>query len=364
MNALTQKMTLWLLVALLAGCQPSDGDSSAPFAVGDQFVTLHKGHLLAVKTELYTPSFALQGVILPKQEHNVTAKTDGKLSALLVEQNAQVTKGQVLGYFRQKQLNTVWVAASDDDTDDTNQTQSDNKDIAKNTNQTVNETADSDEEQRLYAVTQTTYAIAEPIYAPISGTVTQLHRQENFGQDNVIMTISDQSLYHFVSVLPAAFDKYIEVGDHVNFSLTDDKQTQQFDFAGQVAKTALSDDKARLSVTVHIIPDDSTPLTKGLQASGWITYGDLSVGAVVPAAAFADGVNLHALTRPPYKPATPTPAHVWVVRQDGTLSLAPVRIVAYKPAEGRYLVTGISDDSLIVSANLPKSAQGMVVKVN
>lgn len=341
MNTATYtKMLIWLLAWLLLGCQPSDTPSTAPFVVTEKQVILHKGHLLAVKTELYTPSFALQGLILPKQEHNITLADDGKISKLLVQKNEQVTKGQVLAYFHKKQLTTTLV------TDDN---------------------PDGEQEGGVPIVRLTShisYGSAQPITAPIGGKISQLYDGQGvFGQGNVLMTISDDSLYHFVSVLPARFDKYIEVGDHVNFSLTDDEQTQQFDFAGQVAKTVLNDDKSQLLVTVHIIPDGNTPLTKGLRASGWITYGDLSVGAVVPTDAFADGVNLHALTRPPYKPATPTPAHVWVVRQDGTLSLVPVHIVAYKPLEARYLVTGISDDSLIVSANLPTKAQGMAVKV-
>lgn len=344
---------------LLGGCQPSDTPSDHPFVIDGGYVVLHKSHLLAVKTELFAPSFALQGVILPKQEHNVVAPANGKLTHLVVEQNQSVDKEQTLAWFAKQRITQQLQLAPPPSA-----VPSQDSELAP-TKLAATEPTNDDSTREWVIVSQESYDTPYAIKSPIVGKISRLYAiaGESVKQDSVLMTITDDSLYQFVSVLPAAFDKHIEVGDHVNFSLTDDEQTQPASFSGQVAKTALNEDKTQLSVTVHIIPSENDLLSKGLQVSGWIGYGDLTVGAVVPAAAFADGVNLHALTLPPYKPATPTPAGVWVVRQNGTLTLASVHIVAYKPNQDRYLVTGISGDSLIVSANLPISASGLPVKV-
>lgn len=307
-----------LFVVLLFGCQPvsSDSPSNIPFAITDKTVILDKTHVMGVKTTLYQPSFELQGVILPINKTNLISPTDGM--AILV---ADMSQKHV---FEGDALFTVTPAFFEEYT-----------------------------------------APPVSVTAPFNGRLDTLYTTHNsVSHGDTLATFIDDSVYQFVSLLPNEYLPYLSVGQSVNFSpkgsqaIADNATAKSF--AGQVAHIA--QENGNLSVTVQI-PPSTTQLAMGQTVGGWIDYGQLDVGVVVPDYAIADGVNLAALTTPPYKPAAPLPAHIWIIKQDGTLALTDIHIVKYQPDTEQYLVTGMSQDALIVTANLPKKADGMAVKI-
>ncbi len=190
--------------------------------------------------------------------------------------------------------------------------------------------------------------------------------------NDTLLTINDDSLFEFVSILPKTYQDHLKIGQQVNFTvkttntpqseLEEMKAYHEHTFAGQVAIITPINDK-QLSVTVYILPKDDVKLRQGLQVGGRINYGSLDIGVVIPDYALSDGTSLTELKTPPFKPATPLLAHIWTIHQDGTLHLAEVQVVAYRPDTDRYLITGMRGDCLIVTANLPKSAEGKYVKV-
>lgn len=396
------------LALTISACQPSANQpSDEPFVIDDKQVYLHKSHLIAVKNELFQPSFALQGVILPKEERTINAPNDGQLSNLAITLHQSVSKDAPLVDFHPKITSyhpapsnesklfadapsTTEIAnntPNDNDTADTAQKPNTHAKLPPttlatndlSTHQPSDDTPSTDNElsnkptndSLPTLVASFSYGAPITLRAPISGTISALHvnNGEIVQRGSVICTISDTSRYQFVSVLPLSYKNYLHIGDNVNFtvaSTTAVEPTDSTSFAGQIADVSeriTADSDTTLAVTVHLLPQSDHPLNKGMSVQGWIDYDDLQVGAVVPSFAIADGVNLATLKTPPHKPPTPMPAHVWIIRQDGTLARTDVKIVAYKPAEQRYLVTGISADSLIVTANLPANADGKRVVV-
>lgn len=307
-----------LFVALLIGCQPvsSDGPSNAPFAITDKTAILDKTHVMGVKTTLYQPSFELQGVILPIKKTNIIAPADG-MAILVADTSKHVFEDDVLF--------TITPAFFEEYT-----------------------------------------APPVSVTAPFNGRLDTIYTtHDSVSQGDTLATFIDDSVYQFVSLLPKDYLTYLSVGQSVNFSpkgsqTTPDNATAK-SFAGQVSHIT-KEENGNLSVTVQI-PPSTTQLTIGQTVGGWVDYGQLDIGVVVPDYAIADGVNLAALTTPPYKPAAPLPAHIWIIKQDGTLALTDIHIVKYQPDTKQYLVTGMSQDALIVTANLPKKADGMAVKI-
>lgn len=310
-----------VLVNLLAGCQPksSNTPSDAPFSLFNQTVILDKTHVMEVQTALYQPSFELQGVVLPNKTLDIKALSDGMaiLSPQLGQNPTQkVSQGDVLF--------TITPAFFEEYT-----------------------------------------ATPIKINAPFDGRLSTIYiKHDTVNQNDTLATFIDNSVYQFVSLLPKEYLPYLSVGQSVSFSpkaTANDELLSELKLTGQVANITQTDE-SELSVTVHLSPS-AAKIGMGQAVGGWIDYGQLDVGALVPAYAIADGVNLTTLTTPPYKPSTPLSAHIWIIKQDGTLSLTEIHVVSYQPDTQKYLVTGISQDTLIATANLPKTAQGMAVKI-
>lgn len=368
------KKSCFIITLLLLGCQAPDDNkpSNIPFLIEKDTVVLHKTHIISVKTELYQPSFELHGIILPKNQTDIIAPQDGIVSNILVKKEQSITKNTpVLTLIPPAPAPKIEeeIPESDNNTpiDPENASDSNNSDtILYNEN---NDKAIKNQEYDEISNNVTPFSII----APINGTLKEMYIEvgSHVKEGSTLMTIYDESMYHFVSTLPKSYEKHLRIGQGVQFTLKDKQiphtrlekltgYTKQ-SFAGQVASLSPQDDK--LSVMVHVLPSAEITLFQGLQVGGRINYGDLDVGVLVPSHAITDGTSLKELHLPPHKPATPLSAKIWVIRQDGTLSLAPVHVVAYKPETNRYLVSGISQDSLIATANLPDSAHGKKVVV-
>ena len=385
-------------------------------------VVLDKNSLLSIKPERYQPSFELRGVILPHQEAvlgvpsdifgDLSADADIKVAAVFVNEGQLVKADTALMRLQIERTPTADQRASQTDKDLVNQptelvTQASNssttQDISNNrtnpddltdknskNSQNPSQTPPSQATDQSSSVTPThvrALSSERLIKAPFSGTVATLHVRPTMltKKDSPLVTIYDDSVFEFVSVLPARFEPYLKVGMTVSFvtgidhkldqsRLDDITEHQRQGFFGQVAKietatpkihpTASRQAREHIAVTVRILPEHHPhlTLTKGMQVSGRIDYGQIEVGAIVPRHAIISDA-LASLDDPPHKPAVPMPAKIWVIKQDGRLALTDVHIIAYQPNSQRYLVDGLTQDSLITTAVLPADVHGKEVKV-
>ncbi|MDO4426576.1 MAG: biotin/lipoyl-containing protein [Moraxella sp.] len=339
-----------LAVFLLTACQPQNSNtpSDAHFTLTRDAVTLDKSHIIGVQTSLYQPSFELLGVVLPKEQANIIAPTSGTLMRVFAKENISVKKGDTLALLRPIQ-------------------------DADNTKKTLT------------------------IKAPFHGKIKKIHTKENayITLNAVLLSLESDDAFSFVGSLPTVFSDQLRIGQSVNFSIKKSRQDSEnsstpepnnpkdakpLSLTQSAAQTVPTKAASTLTgqiadikphpttpnhslVTVHMLPESNHALSGGVSLGGRVNYGDLSVGTLVPRHAIKDAADLELLKKPPYTPAFPLPAKVWVIGQDARLALKEVEVVAYKPANDRYLVSGVSQDSLIATAELPFSADGYAVRV-
>lgn len=406
------------LLTSLTACEPTGGQkpSTVPFVVTKNGVTLHKSHIISVKTKLYQPSFGLSGLVLPVNSANVLAPADGQLS-IKVQTGQFVNQGHLLAVVTPKVIKSTPSAdktPKDDtlhstqqypktdnltinnlDTTDnpltttskslpatTSQADLDNtpsKDALKKPKNAQSNPINNPQNNQETILTDSTLVLKTPLLlqkpvpvlvtSPIDGVIVWLNDNAHTQKDNAIIQITDTRTFEFVARLPREFAPYLRIGDSVQFTedtqipqtrLDEITQHDKASFAGQIIEVVPNNDE--LAVTVQIKPKDNT-LHKGMQLQGRIDYGQLSVGAVVPKHAIADGTSLNALQTPPHKPLIPIDAKVWIIGQDGKLYLKDTKVVEYIPLTKSYLVTGIDTASLIATANLPASANGLAVHI-
>lgn len=319
---------------------PSDTDN-AKITLSDSTLTLTKSHVLGIKSELYQPSFRLEGIISPITQIDVLLSDTASLQSLYVKIGDVVEVGDDLALFYQNTL-------MDEPT-----------------------TSDASTDDELPLATQTHSAIVQHpliITAPTQGRISTIYpqnREQTYLKGSRLLTISDERELKFISLLPHNFKEHLGVGDAVNFRTTGDKK-----FSGQIEKI-IPDPLMTDMLNVHVIikPQEiqKANLTLGEVVRGYVEYGQKSVGVLVPTfAIFDDKLNpmdLTALKKPPFKPATPINAQLWTIKQDERLHLTPIQVIEYRPESDHYLITGVSLTGLIVLTDLPKEAQGKRVRL-
>ncbi|MDO4441327.1 MAG: hypothetical protein Q4B81_04015 [Moraxella sp.] len=180
-----------------------------------------------------------------------------------------------------------------------------------------------------------------------------------------IITTHDNTEHQLIGRLPAYLKQHINIGSTVNLAM--DGQS----FSGQV-KHLIDDPNHPDSIDVHIkiAPNDDTKIqpSSGQLAKGVIEYGQIEVGALLPDFAIidehAEPLDLSKLHEPPYKPKVPLMAYTWVVKQDATLHFSKIQVIEYQPNTRRFLVSGITEDSLVVLTRLPTQMAGKQVELD
>lgn len=305
---------LIFLVVLSFGCTPPTqiNPNQEKFVIENQIVILKKSHILAVQTQLYQPSFELSGIILPTNYTNITAKENGTLTHQLVKTGQTVKKDELLAVMLP------------------------NRPFASN--------------------------LPTPapvlITAPFAGTIYQVNHQEraNISQDASIFGLASDD-EKFSAIVPAHLKNDFKIGQAISVNLT--QADNQPTINGQIASIdPIKDNK--LQIEANLVTRTHQP-PKGVPATGFVVNDELKLGVMVPYGAMIGSVK--ALEQPPHKPTLPLTAHIWVIHQDGTLHKSLVSVIEYRPDTKRYLVAGISHDSLIVVANLPDDADGKQVQI-
>ncbi len=401
---------LLLGVLGITACQPTGGKkpSEFPYFIQNDEIVLHKSHIMAVKTNLYQPSFGLSGIILPKYQANITAPHDGTL-VMVAKVNQLVQKNDTIALLIPLQTSPTKDTANtqnspadtaNNPTNDTSDTKrAHDKSNQGNANDVNHANDDNNSDDSTHGDTAKAHSsrtspkaltpkqiqpeqtqpeqnkpTAPPtqIKSPITGHVFEIYHTDGaqIHKGNAIALIGDTELFEFATTLPSSFERYLTIGQTVQFTnaptqapttrLGELSELHNTSFAGQI--TDIRPVGADIAVTVQIKSNDNS-LHKGMQLVGQVDYGQLAVGVVVPQHAIADGANLKELSRPPYKPLRPIAAKVWVIEQDGRLHLPEVSVVEYDSTTKNYLIVGVSQTSLIVTANLPPTAHNLPVVI-
>lgn len=333
---------LVLIIAPLTGCTPptSPSDTQEPIILEQNTIVLKKSHILSVQTELYQPSFRISGLIVPSDDKSITAPIAGTLT-LNATLGQTVKKGETLAHllpitpFTTKQ--------------------------------------------------STTPKPLVPIKAPFAGTIYQIHKKTNAHakKGDPLFGIMSDSSHKFVALVPFYLQKEIKIGQAVHFTTNTPllpteivtqntptaKNPNQKAIGGQVFDFSDNPTQKKHEPTPkHLLTAQiNTPITlaisqaKGVNADAHILGDELKLGVLVPFQAIVGTVK--SLESPPHKPTLPLLAHIWVIHQDGTLHKSAVSVIEYRPERQRYLVSGISHDSLIVIGNLSDEWDGKSVKI-
>ncbi|WP_432480973.1 efflux RND transporter periplasmic adaptor subunit [Moraxella sp. ZY200743] len=306
--------------------------NSTPVRYADNKVILSKIHLSSIKPARYQPSFTLQGIITPLKSSTLYSPTDATIKQWFIKIGDTVKKGSVLGVLTPTQ----------------------------NTTATPTDNLDNDE---LVEMPPNIPEIS--LIAPFDGVVASMTTNPLgiINPTTPLITINDVSEYKLVSRLPAHLKQHIAIGDTVELGI--DGQG----FSGQVKHLIKPSDLNAIDVHIKILPQDIiwSKLPSDQLAKAVIEYGQIEVGALLPDFAIVDEyakpLDLDRLHQPPYKPQAPIIAHAWVIKQDATLHFAKIHVIEYQPNTRRFLVSGITEDSLVVLTHLPKQVAGKQVRV-
>ncbi len=348
--------------ATLSHSQKAQKDkANLPIIIGDDRVTMSSDHILTIKPSRYQPSLGLQGLVEPIKQTKFSAAQELIIDQVLVKKGQHIEKNTPLFivHLPQKSVNEIENSPGDETArvSDTNN-ESDASDH-KNNNLDSNDNNNAPNVALLSAQSSTPIVIK----ASYSGQVADIFVNDNdqINAKKPLLQMGDDRDLRFVATLPIEAKPQLSVGQTVNF--TADHLTDTF--SGQISKLQDGSKPNELLVVVHVINNDISraKLRPNMMAAGRVDYGQIEVGTIVPVEGIHD-VDLSALQKPPYKPLSPLPANVWIIKQDQRLTRQPVEVIEFDPSTKQYLVAGISNDSLICLANLPIESAGKKVIVS
>lgn len=358
-----------------------------PITINQDSVTMAADYILTVKPSRYQPSLGLQGLLEPMKQ--TTIRSD---QAVMVQQ-VLVTKGQwvekdtpMLVVQRQDSTES---GLKDENSDDINssgtnsnsninsidnnpalassKTNSSKKDslsqepAEQSQSDTLTAKDGSDNAKSPLEPSVATEAIV--VKASYSGRIGEVFVRDNqsVSAKSTLLQMGDDTDLRFIATLPIEAKPQLSVGQSVSF--TADHLTDTF--SGQVSKLEDGQKPSELKIMVHVIRNETNraKLRQGMMAAGRVDYGQIEVGTIVPFEGIHD-VDLTPLQKPPYKPLSPLPANVWIIKQDQRLTRQPVEVIEFDPSTKQYLVAGISNDSLICLAKLPIESAGKKVVVS
>lgn len=312
-------------IATITGCNEQQtwqeiSDDNGHILIGQTTVTLTPKHIIAIKSEQYQPSLTLIGRIVPNQQTTLTAPTNIQLSNLMVKQAQQVKK-----------------------------------------------------EEPLFTLTKLNPTLADTpqnVVAPFDGRITQIYYKNipsMVDKGSPILKIDTPNQLKFIGLLPFYTQSRISIGQHVNFTVNSSQNNNKTDntlYTGQVSEVIELPNSHKVAVHVHVLPDDGLPtLPVGTSVQGKLNYGQLDIATIVTAKA-VHGDALSIFKQTDHQILAPVKAHVWIVNQDSSLAYQPVEVIRYDESSDNFLVSGIPSESLIVTANLPKTADGKRLKIS
>ena len=331
--------------------------------------------------ERYQPSYNLEGALIPVNNVDVTTSYPVLSASIEVKQGDKVEQGQVLAKIESEISESKLPFISNKFLE----VYVDGVQISgtKSTSSSTSDTP-SKQEDKLVPVTLV-------LKSPISGSITKVSMTNETNEDrsvkkdaedsngnnkseearkldseesnssSPVITVANPQKLQLIGKLPLSTQSQLSVGKPVYFTVHE----LQKEFTGQISN--ISPDPKSDTLLVHaplVAGENSKALLKpGMQASMSIEYGQIELGVRLPRSAIHEA-NVEELTKKRPRPNSPIKGYVWVVDQAQKLVYTPIEVVQYFADSDQFLVSGISNESIVCLADLPKDSDGKTLSVH
>lgn len=378
------KAMIFAMATSLAVVRCDSNSASNPEALVQVFENEVKVDNSLVQTstpERYQPSYNLEGALIPVNNVDVTTSYPVLSASIEVKEGDKVEQGQVLAKIESEISESKLPFISNKflevyvDGVQINGT----KNAPSSTSN-----APSKQEEKLVPVTLV-------LKSPISGSITKVSMANETNEDRSItkgtedsngniegqearkldseesnssspvITVANPQKLQLIGKLPLSTQSQLSVGKPVYFTVHE----LQKEFTGQISN--ISPDPKSDTLLVHaplVTGENSKALLKpGMQASMSIEYGQIELGVRLPRSAIHEA-NVEELTKKRPRPNSPIKGYVWVVDQAQKLVYTPIEVVQYFADSDQFLVSGISNESIVCLADLPKDSDGKTLSIH
>ncbi|SUD92119.1 HlyD family efflux transporter periplasmic adaptor subunit [Psychrobacter phenylpyruvicus] len=397
----------------VVGCDSnSDSNPEALVQVFENEVKVDNSLVQTSTPERYQPSYNLEGALIPVDNVDVTTPYPVLSASIEVKEGDKVEQGQVLAKVESKVSESKLPFISNKFLE----VYVDGVQIngSKNTPSSTSDTSStSKQEEKLVPVTLV-------LKSPISGSITKIFdpsqtnedgsvakddqdnnaqnsaqgnkdrneakksqsvenkgieskdennesdesRKPNSDQDNPsspVITVANPKKLQLIGKLPLSTQSQLSVGKPVYFTVHD----LQKEFTGQISNISPDPESDTLMVHAPLVAGENSKalLKPGMQASMSIEYGQIELGVRLPRSAIHEA-KLDGLTKKRPRPNSPIKGYVWVVDQAQKLVYTPIEVVQYFADSDQFLVSGISNESLVCLADLPRNSDGKTLSVH
>lgn len=378
------KAMIFAMATTLAVVGCDSNSASNPEALVQVFENEVKVDNSLVQTstpERYQPSYNLEGALIPVNNVDVTTSYPVLSASIEVKEGDKVEQGQVLAKIESEIsesklpfISNKFLEVYVDGVQITG---------TKSTSSSTSDTP-SKQEEKLVPVTLV-------LKSPISGSITKVSMANETNEDRSItkgtedsngntegqearkldseesnssspvITVANPQKLQLIGKLPLSTQSQLSVGKPVYFTVHE----LQKEFTGQISN--ISPDPKSDTLLVHaplVAGENSKALLKpGMQASMSIEYGQIELGVRLPRSAIHEA-NVEELTKKRPRPNSPIKGYVWVVDQAQRLVYTPIEVVQYFADSDQFLVSGISNESIVCLADLPKDSDGKTLSVH
>lgn len=370
----------------VVGCDSSS--NSNPEALVQVFENEVKVDNSLVQTstpERYQPTYNLEGALIPVDSAEVATPYPVISASLEVKEGEEVEQGQILAKIESEVSESKLPFISNKFVE----VYVDGVEVKSNKNSSSSTAeASSKAEDNLVAVTLV-------LKSPIKGTVTKITDSNTSNEDSatsnnsapndsadneneknkeadkadseqseesdLMITVTNPQKLQLVGELPLSTQSQLSVGTPVYFTVYE----LQKEFTGQISHILADPKSDTLIVRAPLVAGENSKalLKPGMQASMTIEYGQIELGVRLPRSAIHEA-KLDGLTKKRPRPNSPIQGYVWVVDQTQTLVYTPIEVVQYFADSDQFLVSGISNESLVCLADLPRNSDGKTLSVH
>lgn len=378
------KAMIFAMATTLAVVGCDSNSASNPEALVQVFENEVKVDNSLVQTstpERYQPSYNLEGALIPVNNVDVTTSYPVLSASIEVKEGDKVEQGQVLAKIESEIIESKLPFISNKflevyvDGVQINGT----KNAPSSTSN-----APSKQEEKLVPVTLV-------LKSPIRGSITKVSMANETNEDrsvkkdaedsngnnkneearkldseeghssSPVITVANPQKLQLIGKLPLSTQSQLSVGKPVYFTVHE----LQKEFTGQISNISPDPKSDTLLVYAPLVAGENSKalLKPGMQASMSIEYGQIELGVRLPRSAIHEA-NVEELTKKRPRPNSPIKGYVWVVDQAQKLVYTPIEVVQYFADSDQFLVSGISNESIVCLADLPKDSDGKILSVH
>lgn len=370
----------------VVGCDSnSNSNPEALVQVFENEVKVDNSLVQTSTPERYQPTYNLEGALIPVDSAEVATPYPVISASLEVKEGEEVEQGQILAKIESEVSESKLPFISNKFVE----VYVDGVEVKSNKNSSSSTAeASSKAEDNLVAVTLV-------LKSPIKGTVTKITDSNTSNEDSatsnnsapndsadneneknkeadkadseqsegsdLMITVTNPQKLQLVGELPLSTQSQLSVGTPVYFTVYE----LQKEFTGQISHILADPKSDTLIVRAPLVAGENSKalLKPGMQASMTIEYGQIELGVRLPRSAIHEA-ELDGLTKKRPRPNSPIQGYVWVVDQTQTLVYTPIEVVQYFADSDQFLVSGISNESLVCLADLPRNSDGKTLSVH